>query len=292
MIFNQEMRRVYQGGTLGKILYAEGEYNHPGKGDKIPSPYSPFVNHWRLTLPRTYYLTHSLAPLMLATGSKPVRVSAMPIYFPPKSQERPNANMVADRASVITCLNDDNSVFRVFGNASFGAHGNSYRLCCEKGQIENVRGMGNRIMLRYNPWQVPEGHAGNNCYEPELSDDPDADWIYKAGHGGGDFFVIRKFLNCIRENEKPEMDEYFATRMASVGILAHRSQLEGGKPYDIPDFSKEEDCLKWENDTLSPFYYSDGREPTMPCCSHPEYSPSQAQIDAYEKACEEARNGK
>ena len=29
MVFNQEMRRVYQGGTLGRILYAEGEYNHP-----------------------------------------------------------------------------------------------------------------------------------------------------------------------------------------------------------------------------------------------------------------------
>ena len=27
MIFNQEMKRVYEGGTLGKVLYAEGEYS-------------------------------------------------------------------------------------------------------------------------------------------------------------------------------------------------------------------------------------------------------------------------
>ena len=33
---------------------------------------------------------------------------------------------------------------------AFGAHDNAYRLCCEKGQIENLRGMGDRVMLRYN----------------------------------------------------------------------------------------------------------------------------------------------
>ena len=30
MLFNQEMKKIYEGGTLGKILYAEGEYNHAG----------------------------------------------------------------------------------------------------------------------------------------------------------------------------------------------------------------------------------------------------------------------
>ena len=29
MIFNREMKRVCDNGSLGKILYAEGEYNHP-----------------------------------------------------------------------------------------------------------------------------------------------------------------------------------------------------------------------------------------------------------------------
>ena len=29
MKFNQEMRKVYQSGVLGKALFAEGEYNHP-----------------------------------------------------------------------------------------------------------------------------------------------------------------------------------------------------------------------------------------------------------------------
>ena len=33
MIFNREMKRVCDGGSLGKIIYAEGEYNHPYKPD-------------------------------------------------------------------------------------------------------------------------------------------------------------------------------------------------------------------------------------------------------------------
>ena len=55
MKFNREIKRICDGGTLGKILYAEGEYNHPS------SPYSRSINkdliyfreHWRNHLPRT-----------------------------------------------------------------------------------------------------------------------------------------------------------------------------------------------------------------------------------------------
>ena len=52
-------------------------------------------------------------------------------------------------------------------------------------------------------------------------------------------------------------------------------------PYDIPDFKKEEDRVKYENDHETPFYYSDGREPTIPCSSHPGYHPSEQQFNNY-----------
>ena len=68
--------------------------------------------------------------------------------------------------------------------------------------------------------------------------------------------------------------------MSSVAILAHRSALEGGKPYDIPDFTKEEDRKLYENDTLSPFY-SDDKEPTLPCCLKTDFKPSEKQLELY-----------
>lgn len=281
--FNQEMARICKGGSLGKILYAEGEYNHPGNIYATDSLYSLYDSekHWRRFIPRTYYVTHSLAPIMHATGALPIRVTAMPIYAP-LPEDATNASCVGDQSAVITILNDDHSVFKVTGHSSFGAKSNSYRFCGEKGQVENVRGSDGCIMLRYNGWDKPEGREETEYYKPECYD-PDYEKIKKTGHGGGDFYVVREFLNCIKENRKPEFDEYFSTRMASVAILGYRSMMEYGVPYDIPDFRKEEDRKKYENDTLSPFYYSDGRTPTIACCSNVDYAPSEEQVDNFKK---------
>ncbi|MBQ7897878.1 MAG: Gfo/Idh/MocA family oxidoreductase [Clostridia bacterium] len=289
MLFNQEMKKVYEGGTLGEVLYAEGEYNHPGDPYSTENLSLLFDNdkHWRFFLPRTYYITHSLAPIMYATGSEPVRVSAMPI-FAPGPKDCPRAGRVGDRAAIVTCLNNDNSVFKVTGHASFGGEDNSYRICGEKGMIENVRGTGGMISLNYNRWQIPEGKEEHNYYKPELID-KDAELIKKSGHGGGDFFVARTFLNCIRDNKAPDFDVYFATKLASVAILGHRSILNGGIPYDVPDFRKEEDRVKFENDNESPFWYSDGRAPTIPCCSVTDFAPTDVQIEKFNNAIEEDR---
>ena len=283
MKFNQEMRRVYRGGTLGQVLFAEGEYNHPGAGNNADGVLSlkPNSDHWRNFLPRTYYITHSLAPLMYITGSTPKRVTAFPIFNQPEDDPtKYQSSFCGDRASIITILNDDNSVFRVTGNASFGARGNSYRVCCTKGQIENVRGTNGKIMLRYNEWDKPENMEATNYYMPEWPEEK-REMIENAGHGGGDYFTAYEFLDCIREGRKHEFDVYFATTMASVAILAHRSVLNGGQPYDIPDFRLEEDRRKYENDRETPFYGSDGSKPTIPCCSRINFRPPVGGHKAY-----------
>ena len=280
MLFNREMKRVYEGGTLGKILYAEGEYNHPMDwyDTKAVLSIRPYEKHWRNFLPRSYYITHSLAPLMAATGSFPKRVTAMPVYSP-LPEDCPTASHVADVAAIISILNNDGSVFKVTGCSAFGAHGNSYRLCCEKGQIENVRGT-EKVMLRYNNWQIPEGKKEINFYKPKISS-AERKLIGDSGHGGGDFFVIREFFNSIRTKTPHQFDVYFATALSSVAILAHRSIMEGNRAFDIPDFRKAEDREKYRNDTLSPFWLSDGTPPSYPCCSDSDYAPSAVQLENY-----------
>ncbi len=281
MIFNQEMRRVYRSGKLGKALFCEGEYNHPFNLDDKDAHKSlrPYPEHWRNYLPRSYYITHSLAPLMYITGSLPKRVTAFPV-FAPFNEFETVGTCVGDRAAIITTLNNDDSVFRVTGCAAFGAHENSYRVCGTKGQIENLRGQGENVSLRFNNWEIPEGEEEARVYNPEWPTDI-KELIEKAGHGGGDFFVIKEFFDCIRENRRPEFDEYFATTCASVAILSHRSILENGTPYDIPDFRKEEDRVKYEKDTLSPFYQKNGVSPSLPACSHPDFKPTEKQYQNY-----------
>lgn len=283
MLFNQEMKKVYDGGTLGKVLYAEGEYNHPANAYD-PASLATLINyekHWRNYLPRTYYITHSLGPIMYITGSQPVKVTAMPIYSP-SPDDCCRVGRVPEAASVITILNDDHSVFKVTGHASFGARADSYRVCGQKGMIENIRGTDGMVMLRYNDWDIPEGREAVNYYKPGIID-KDADIIAKAGHGGGDYYICREFLNAIRNDTGPDLDVYYATTLSSVAIMAHRSTLAGGVPQEIPDFRKEEDRVKFENDTASPFWLPDGTPPSMPCTVFEDYAPSAKQIENFHK---------
>lgn len=287
MIFNREMKRIVDTGTLGKIMYAEGEYNHPGDPYDIEfkKRYNYFEEHWRNFLPRTYYITHSLGPVMRATGATPISVSALSCFAPITDENAPSASYVGDRAAIITTMNDDGSVFRVTGCAAFGGHHNAYRVCGTNGQIENLRGMGDKVMLRYNSWQIPEGMQEINCYEPSWND-KDEDLIKTSGHGGGDYLTARLFLDCIREGKKPEhpYDLYSAVAMSSVAILGHRSLLEGGKPYDIPDFREEKWCKMYENDYLTPFVGPNGEKPTLPCCSKTDFKPLASQVEKFKEA--------
>ena len=286
MVFNLEMQRVCRSGLLGKILYAEGEYNHPGDPSDIEfkklANYYP--RHWRNYLPRTYYITHSLGPVMRATGATPRRVTAFYSYAPTEG-DVPTASCVGDRAAIVTTQNDDGSVFRITGCAAFGGHHNSYRICGTEGQIENLRGMGNKVMLRLNSWSKPESEPEVSCYEPEWND-KDEKLIEMSGHGGGDFITERMFIECIEEGRQPShpFDIYSAVNMSSVAILAHRSAMQGGVPYDIPDFKTDEARSEYENDRLTPFYGTDGSEPDIPCCSNPDFMPTEEQLRLYDAA--------
>ena len=278
------MQRVAASGTLGKIVYAEGEYNHPCAYDDIwfKQTYNFFSKHWRNYCSMTYYITHSLGPVMRATGATPKIVTAMGVYAPNRV-DAPNASLSSgDIAAIITTMNDDDSVFRVTGCGGFGGHHNAYRLCGTKGQIENIRGLGDKIMLRYNGWEKPEGVEEVSMYDPQWNDD-DADKIGASGHGGSDYLTARMFLECIEEGHQPPhpFHVHSAVAMSSVAILAHRSMLEKGKPYEIPDFHTEEARKQYENDRHTVFIGADGTEPDLPACSHPDFRPTEKQMQMY-----------
>jgi predicted dehydrogenase len=273
MKFNREMKRVCDSGALGRVLFAEGEYNHPVSRDDeaFKKDYVYYDKHWRNYLPGTYYVTHSLGPIMRATGATPKKVASFECLS--QYDEKFRGDMIGKHMAIMTTQNDDGSVFRITGCARFGGHHNAYRICGTKGQIENLRGMHGQIMLRYNPWDTPEGEEPEKLYTPEWND-KDEELIKASGHGGGDYLTLRMFIECIKEGKQPEhpFDIYSAVAMSSVAILGHRSLLEGGVPYDIPDFHNEEDRKKYENDRLTPFFGPDGSKPTIPCCSVAKYT--------------------
>jgi len=248
--FNMEMRRLYKKGEIGEVTYAEGEYNHPSpERDRLAL--SPGVKHWRNWIPSTYYCTHALAPLMYICDTMPVKVNALSIVCP----ETDRATVkVGDGGSVILCRMENGSVFRLFGLMLPG-HTNWYRVHGSKGAMEIVRGEGyfgpGQLRVWHEPWNLKPGQEEHKVYTPDWPEH--GELAKKAGHGGGDFWTNFEFANAIRKGKPPYLDVYRGVAMSSIGILAWKSCLEDGAPFDVPDFRSEKSRKKYANDHWSPW---------------------------------------
>ena len=68
-----------------------------------------------------------------------------------------------------------------------------------------------------------------------------------GGHGGMDFIMIYRLLQCLREGFPPDMDVYDAAAWSSVGPLSVESVSRGSAPVEVPDFTGG----KWKNRGIS-----------------------------------------
>lgn len=259
-VFNMEMQRLYQSGEIGEVTYAEGEYNHP-MAPQSRVAISPGRGHWRNWMPSTYYCTHALAPLMFITGHMPVKVNGLSIACREVDAETAR---VGDPGSVILCRMDNGAVFRIFGLLLPG-HSNWYRVHGTRGAMETTRGPGyfgpGQVRVWHDEWDCPKDQPTERSYVPDWP--RHGDLAQRAGHGGGDFWTNFAFAEAIRSGEPPFLDVYRGVAMSSVGILAWKSALEDGAPFEVPDFSKESSRRKVAKDHWSPFpsHAAEGQPP-------------------------------
>jgi predicted dehydrogenase len=68
-----------------------------------------------------------------------------------------------------------------------------------------------------------------------------------GGHGGMDYLMLYRLLECVREGRPPDMDVYDAAAWSSVGPLSVASVSGGSKPIDFPDFTRG----KWQQRSIS-----------------------------------------
>lgn len=248
--FSQEMRRLYRTGEIGTAAYAEGEYNHPmsvADRTRIASG----VDHWRNWLPSTYYCTHALAPLVYITETLPVKVNALSISIPSVNEGMPRRG---DAGAVILCRMSNGAVFRLFGVVVPG-HSNWYRLHGSRGAMELTRGPGyfgpEQIRVWHEEWNRSPETPSERTYVPDWPEYKDL--AEKAGHGGGDFWTTFHFARAIRSGEPPFLDVYRGVAMSSVGILAWKSALQDGAPFELPDFKDEASRSRFAADHWSPW---------------------------------------
>lgn len=250
----QELRNVCNGGTLGEVLFAEGEYVHPMSVEQNFRYSDVNVHgkyHWRKFMPVTYYCSHALSPLMRATGLMPVKVIGKTVG---DTEERMKeyGRVRGDSVGIMLLEMSNGAVFRINGTSHMAHHGNWYRICGTQGQVETVRGNENAVRIAYNDWCIPEGKDEITIYEPKW--EKDADKADSARHGGGDYWVLRNFADCVRNGKADEsLDVYHAVAMSAVAIFGWRSALNSSEQLNVPDFRLESERKKWENDNLSPF---------------------------------------
>ena len=250
MLFNQEMRRLYQSGMVGEFKYGEGEYVHPIDPDYY-NRISPGINHWRNWIPATYYNTHALGPVMFITDTIPVKVNGFVIPYDP--DDRMLCGLTAkrsDMASAILVRMDNGATVKLL-QVSLRGEGIWVRIHGNKGAMENLRhGDRQMVYVRRSPFDTPEGEESVQTYKPEFPKQHSR--ALEAGHGGGDYFVIHNFAEAIRKNEQPYLDVYRGVAMSVVGILAYRSALQDSNTVDIPDFHNAEERKKYADDHWNP----------------------------------------
>lgn len=261
-VANLELARLTREGTFGKILYCEGEYDHGCPEDTLRE-LTPGKYHWRAWMPRTYYVTHALGPLLYMTDSMPKVVNARAVHSP-ALEKYDSFRHNYDAAAMMFCETDTGALLRFTGCAAM-ASDSGYRVVGEFGSAETGRALGGAVRLLYNSWTTPEGRESCSTYAPEP--DEVSQKAAGAGHGGGDYWVLYNFMRTLLYGDKPFFDVYRSAAMSAVGILAWRSCLNEGKPYFIPDFRNEDERKQWENDDLTPFPDQNGNGVTLPCSS-------------------------
>jgi hypothetical protein len=59
-----------------------------------------------------------------------------------------------------------------------------------------------------------------------------------GGHGGMDYIMLYRLLQCVREGWSPDMDVYDAAAWSSIAPLSYQSVKQGSAPIQVPDFTR------------------------------------------------------
>lgn len=242
-----EMKKLYTQGKIGEFEYGECEYIH--NCEPIwPSITYGEKEHWRNNMYSTFYCTHSLGPILHATGLRPVSV----IGFEGTKNER--ALRVGRKGGQfgieMVTLENGGIVKSIHG----GLYKNSvwYSMYGSKGSMECGReaahdGHIDRIYIDSDAYSGGYETAKQENYYPKHGMEDRAEGF---GHGGSDFYSMYHFVEKIKGNSNADIiDIYEALDMFLPGLFAYRSVLDGGASKEIPNLRDKRIRSIWKNDT-------------------------------------------
>jgi hypothetical protein len=239
------LARKWKEGLFGDLMYAEGEYVHEVRSlaytyiDGAPVVPGWSLHQWRCWLNFHYYCTHSLGPIMVITGTRPTRVVSLPGSHCLPGYPMPRIKGLGGIAPSLITMNNGAVVRNLMGGTTNDVH--VFRYWGTKGSAEAT----DRLFLR----------LGGGGSSPKMEVKPDwgdlSELAARTGHGGGDFWVLYYFARHIIEGAPAPFDIYAAADVTIPGILAYRSSIEGGEPYDVPDFRNKKARETYRDDDFA-----------------------------------------
>lgn len=225
MPFVETWKGIIKAGTIGKIIYAEGEYVH----DCRPIMRDSKGNlTWRASLIPILYCTHNLGPLLYLLEDACVSAMGLTtgVNVAPElgAQDMNVALFETEKGAVIKFLagfsvakEPMHLFFSIYGTKGFletdrynySTHTYLYTKC-----IPNLQG--------YISLTSPFTHP-NAPREALL-----------GGHGSTEYFLARDFVRSIINGTEPPINVYEAVKYTLPGICAALSIKEGGKKIAIP----------------------------------------------------------
>lgn len=262
---NLKMAQLVSSGMLGTLLYAEGEYNHSGNNDELRR-LTPGAYHWRAWMPRTYYVTHALGPILFMTGSMPKYVSARAAHSDLMYEIRDWRHNY-DGVGMMFCEMDNGMIARFTGCTAMASDYSRYRVAGDRASVEWGGYIeSGKIRKCYFPHTTPANEPQVSLVDADLSALGEEGLnAQNAGHGGGDYWVVQEMKKCFLHGEAPFFDVYRAVAMSATAILGWRSALRHGENIRIPDFRIPAERETVRGDALTPFPDESGGGVTLPC---------------------------
>lgn len=231
------VRRLVLDGRFGDLYYAEGAYIHDCRN--IRRDASGRLT-WRANYPsQIMYCTHSLAPINYWWDNCRI-TTAIGQDTGPNRFEKYRTN----DCDVAFMRNEDLGliIVRADGNSPRPHQMAKFALQGTLGAYESGRVHDEPAHVYFSPdgkpnpdarWELLTDYAQAYLPEEWLNPPPEA---RAGGHGTSEWFMIRDFINAVRENATPPIDIYAALNCTAPGLYALSSKLQGGIPVTVPDY--------------------------------------------------------
>lgn len=244
------LRSLYEEGLIGEVACMEGTFIN----DCSPKWHMltrGMRDHWRNYVPSTFYCTHSIGPMFFATGRRAIRVNGLEI---PRMDYMAENGARSGSAGMEIMELDNGGIARSLNGNLRHPYETSFRLIGSKGSLAGDSGY--LKLLQY---------TGGFSYDIQDVSLTYRDYKYRPsgaeGHlANGDFAAFGYFIGAIlgdEEGKRYSIDVYSALNMALPGLLAYRSIVDDGKPYEVPDLTDLSVRKKYRED----YYCTDPRTP-------------------------------